>query len=91
MVFTARRERMRTLRDLRDAQPPEAQQRIDVILPQLDRVGRVAASLAVIAETSLKMVAMRSVCPGLTSCRARARFASSPASPATSSDASGRT
>ena len=31
---------IRTLRDLRDAQPPEAQQRIDVILPQLDRLGR---------------------------------------------------
>ena len=29
---------IRTLRGLRDAQPPEAQQRIDVILPQLERI-----------------------------------------------------
>ena len=28
---------IKTLRDLHDAQPPEAQQRIDLLLPQLDR------------------------------------------------------
>jgi hypothetical protein len=30
---------IRTLRELRDAQPPEAQQRIDIILSQLERAG----------------------------------------------------
>jgi hypothetical protein len=43
---------IKTLRDLRDAQPPEAQQRIDLLLPQLDRAATPASPGNLIPSTA---------------------------------------